>query len=472
MNIEFHISQAPHGDGSILAAVSGGADSTAMLHYLHRLHDRSNQKHKLVCAHINHQLRGAESDKDEQFVEALTKQYGIDFFCRRVDVKGYSKAQRISIETAARHLRLEALEQIARQAGCTCIATAHHKDDQAETLLMRLRRGTAFAGLAGIHPAAERNGLRWIRPLLDLRRTDIEQYCRDNTLQWREDATNQQVDYTRNWVRHRLLPAIQQQSKTDIVEGLARLSQSAYQMQLRLNAAVDAVWNQSLIKKGQVQIIFDAKGFSCSTPFVAGEILRRVYDTLSCGQRDLTEQHYLRYFQTIQNKGKAVLELPGGCRIVRDDRQVVFSAHSKTRIRFPDTSIELPVPGTITFGNWLIRCEVFELQGDQFRAFIARNDPHCQWFDLEQLAAPLIARTRKTGDRFIPYGMRTPKRISKFLTESQVDKSIRKEVFIVGNATGILWVAPIRRSALAPITAKTRTAAAITISRQAETSTE
>lgn len=438
----------------ILAAVSGGADSVAMLHCLNDL--RHNLKLELSCVHINHQLRGDDSDEDERFVEALTGKYRIPFYTRRINVREYAEANRLSIETAARQLRLAALEQFALQAECTCVATAHHKDDQAETLLMRLLRGTAFAGLAGIHPATERNSLRWIRPMLHLRRMDIERYCRNNDLQWREDKSNRELDYTRNWVRHRLLPAIQQQSNTDMVDKLCQLSESAYQMQLRLDTTVDAVWDKTLIEKDSHHIAFKTADLSCSSPLIAGEILRRVYNLLRCGLRDMTERHYQRYFETLRSPDGPALELPGGCRIQRKGTQTVFLNKDINLSIFPDDALEIPKSGCIKLGLWTIHSQILELQAGQLEMFVAKKDPHCQWFDVEQLAFPIIARTRKVGDRFVPYGTKTQKRIGKFLTETQVDKSLRKKAFVVENQTGILWLAPLRRSILAPVMAQTK----------------
>lgn len=446
----------------ILAAVSGGADSVAMLHCLNVLRHNPKLKLELVCAHINHQLRGADSDKDERFVEALASQYRIPFYSEPIDVRGYAAEHRLSIETAARRLRLAALERFAQQARCTCIATAHHKDDQAETLLMRLLRGTAFAGLAGIHPTTERNGLRWVRPMLHLRRLDIERYCRDNGLLWHEDKSNQALDYTRNWVRHCLLPIIQRQSQSDIVDKLQQLSDSAYQMQLRLNAAVDAVWHKMLIENDSHHVVLESDGLSSISPLIAGEILRRVYGLIDCGLRDLTERHYQRYFETLRNPDSPALELPGGCRVQRDGTQIVFLNKNIEQSLIPDDAVEIHESGYISFGHWTIHSQVLELQTSQFEAFIAKKDPHCQWFDLEQLTFPLVARSRKVGDRFVPYGMKTPKRVGKFLTETQVDKSFRKETFVIENSAGILWLAPLRRSTLAPVAAQTKQVLALT----------
>ncbi len=440
---------------AVLAAVSGGADSMAMLFALHRLRDRIG--FHLVCGHVNHLLRGAESDEDEAFVRSQAQQLGIVYLSQRHDVREYAGRQSLSIETAARDLRLASLEQMARQTDCRTIATAHHKDDQAETLVFRLLRGTAFAGLAGIRPAAQRSGLQFIRPMLCLSREQIEQVCRDNQIPWQEDSTNRQLDYTRNWIRYRLLPYLNRQSKTNLTEPLCRLGKSACQMQLRIDAAADIVWRQALVEQNEPHLAFSASVLSAVNPFIAGQLLRRVYEALSCGQRDLTVRHYDTFCGFLAGSGPNKIELPAGCRIQRKGAHILFSTKPQRQSDFPDTPIQIPRTGCVVFGKWRICCEVFPLQAGRLEAFIAQKDPNCQWFDAERVALPLTARTRKTGDRFVPYGMTTPKRAGKFLTESQIAPSARKQTFILSSPDGILWLAPLRRSTIAPITNQTKT---------------
>lgn len=440
---------------AVLAAVSGGADSMAMLAALHRLRDRLG--FQLVCGHVNHLLRGSESDDDEAFVRSQAQRLGIAFVSQQHDVRDYAKQHSLSIETAARDLRLASLEQMAQQANCRIIATAHHKDDQAETLVFRLLRGTAFAGLAGIRPAAQRNGLQWIRPMLCLNRLAIEQFCRDNQILWQEDYTNRQLDYTRNWIRHRLLPYLNRQSQTNLLEPLCRLGESACQMQLRIDAAAETVWQKALLEQSPGHLAFSASVLSAVNPFIAGQFLRRAYEVLSCGQRDLTVRHYAVFCGFLAGSQPNKIELPAGCRIQRQTDRILFSTPAQRQSDFPDELMEIPQSGCVVFGKWRIASRIFDLHQGELEVFIAQKDPHCQWFDAEQVAPPITARSRKTGDRFVPYGMTTQKRTGKFLTESQIDRAARKQTFIIDGPTGILWLAPLRRSDAAPVTGRTKT---------------
>ncbi|MBM4102596.1 MAG: tRNA lysidine(34) synthetase TilS [Planctomycetes bacterium] len=493
----------------ILVAVSGGADSVAMLHILHRdlngddtptaaasasepisQSKSEKRKAKILCAHINHQLRDKESDKDETFTAELCKKLNIPFFAERIDVKAYAAQKKLSIETAARQLRIDALVHIARRTGCQVIATAHHKDDQAETILFRLLRGTAFAGLAAIRPVIERDGLQWIRPMLHLRRTDIESYCRQNNLSWRQDASNLQTHFRRNWIRHRLLPLMQQGGENDLTEKLAALAQSALSFQRYVESAAVKIFQPSSINH-QSSIFLSAAAIKQSGPFVAGEILRAVLNHLHCGLRDISLSHYQRFFRLL-DKNRAVLELPGGCVIRKKNNTLAFEAVSNgSRVcsfaahADSQSSIQLPAEGTTQFANWRIQTRLIQITQNDLNAFQKLWKTECstaalgcdslspaaaasapisqfpisnlqspiffQWFDLAQIQAPIIVRCRHKDDSFIPFGRKTPKKISRFLTDSQIDPKQRESCFVIEDKTGILWLAPVRRAARAAV---------------------
>ncbi|MFZ0035112.1 MAG: tRNA lysidine(34) synthetase TilS, partial [Sedimentisphaerales bacterium] len=196
----------------ILLAVSGGADSTALLYVICKMKAENILSGDIFCAHINHQLRGSESDGDEAFVVAQANKLNLPITTRRLDVRGFARKNKLSIETAARKLRIESLLDIVKDGNCNLVATAHQKDDNAETIIQRLVRGTGFRGLVGIWPLrCFADGIGFVRPLLCVRRDEIVEYLRKRNLKWREDHTNVDCKYRRNYIRHRLLPALQRQ---------------------------------------------------------------------------------------------------------------------------------------------------------------------------------------------------------------------------------------------------------------------
>jgi tRNA(Ile)-lysidine synthase len=515
--------------GKILAAVSGGADSIAMLHILHQIStgdsypfsdtpaaaasasepisqskiENRKSSIQLVCAHINHQLRNKDSDEDETFTAELCKQWNIPFFVERIDVKAYAAQKKLSIETAARQLRLDALVRIARRTGCQYIATAHHKDDQAETVLFRLLRGTAFAGLACIHPVIERTGLQWIRPMLHIRRTQIESYCRQNNLSWRTDASNIEIHYRRNWIRHRLLPLMQQNSENDLTEKLAALAQSAVLLQRQTESAAGKIFQSSIINH-QSSILLSAAAIKQAGPFVAGEILRIVLTSLGCGLRNISLSHYQKFFRLLE-KSRGTLQLPGGCTLRKKSDTLIFeTVNSPKEPCFTPDALKLSINNnqlSITqFGPWRIQTRCIQITQGDLAAFQKLWKTECstaaygepvesalgcdslsptaaasasepifqskienrkssiplrQWFDLAKIQSPIVARCRHDDDSFIPFGRKTSKKISRFLTDSQIDPKQRESCFVIEDKTGILWLAPVRRSARAAVAADT-----------------
>ncbi len=195
-------------------AVSGGADSVALAILLGELRERLGVA--LVLLHFHHQLRGAEADEDENFVSRLARQLGVEFFSDRADVAEQARRNGWNLEDAARRLRYEFLARAAASLNLACVAVAHTAEDQAETVLARVLRGTGITGLAGIYPV-------WglvIRPLLEIRRQELREYLAGLGQSWREDSTNQDTTRTRARIRHRLLPVLQRDFEPAIVARL------------------------------------------------------------------------------------------------------------------------------------------------------------------------------------------------------------------------------------------------------------
>jgi tRNA(Ile)-lysidine synthase len=209
--IRASVAQAlPAGDGAVVLAVSGGADSMCLADAALAMHGDTPA---FVIAHLNHQLRGAESDGDAQFVQAFAAQRGVPCEVGNVDGVALAASRKVSIEVAARDARYAFLAEVATKHGATRVALAHHADDQAETVLLRLLRGTGPAGLRGMQPTSPMHNapqLIAVRPLLRITRSEIEQYCRACKLDWRHDTSNDALHHTRNRVRHELLPLLAQ----------------------------------------------------------------------------------------------------------------------------------------------------------------------------------------------------------------------------------------------------------------------
>ena len=439
---------APAG-GKVLLAISGGADSTALLHVLAAL------RLDIHCAHINHQLRGDESQRDEDFVIEQCQKLKVPVITKKIDVRDYAKKSKLSIETAARNLRIENLVEIAKSQNCDCIATAHHKNDNAETIIDRLIRGTGLRGLCGIWPAKKfAGGITFIRPLLCVTRDEIIQYLNSRNLNWCTDRTNTDFAYRRNFIRHRLLPALQNDSQSDIVERLAVLSKASRGFYLMICQTTDTIWPDAATMN-ENNVIVDSDKIVSQPAEIKIEIIRRALAHLDCGEQDFTEQHYTSILR-LPDDGR--LQLPNCVTVHRQDGKIVFEKHLKTK---PAQSIAidpvvLKVPGVTQFGPYTINADIIEIEQKDLAGFKKTKTNFVEWFDCEKLKLPLEVRPRKRGDKFWPLGLAGEKRVGKFLTAAKISQSLRRRLRIVADSEKIIWLCPVRISEQAKVTNDTR----------------
>ena len=443
----------------VLLAVSGGADSTALLYAVCALKAENVLGGDILCAHINHQLRGLESDGDEAFVIAQADKLNLAITTRRLNVRGFARKNKLSIETAARKLRIESLLDIAEANSCKWVATAHQKDDNAETVIQRLVRGTGFRGLGGIWPLrCFADGISFVRPLLCVRRDEIIEYLRKRNLKWRVDRTNDDCNYRRNYIRHRLLPALQRQCTGSIVEQLSELAQSAQKFYSLVCSSVEKIWPE-LADCTTDNIVLDLNSFLTQPPAVKVEIVRRSLTHLGSGERDLAHQHYERILQlSQQNISGRKIELPDGFVVRREYGNLILARRqeSSTVKKHTDKIVMLQVPGWTQFGSFLIEATILETDKKRFEKFKQEKPNFVEWFDLDKVKLPIVVRFRQSGDRFWPLGLTGEKRIGKFLTTAKVPQQIRKKVLIVADTEKIIWVWPIRISEQAKVTSQTR----------------
>jgi tRNA(Ile)-lysidine synthase len=218
-----------------LIGVSGGRDSVVLLHWLATL-----GFHKLIVCHLDHGLRGRASGADARFVKSLARKYGFDLAIEKTDVKRLAKKKRLSVETAAREARHEFFSKVARKKKCRTVFLAHHADDQVETFLFNLFRGTGAAGLAAMRPESTRGALRIVRPLLEVWRSEIDDYIREHRLKFREDASNADAKHSRNKMRREIIPALEKWFGREIKKSIRRSSEFL---------AAENDWLDSLIEK-------------------------------------------------------------------------------------------------------------------------------------------------------------------------------------------------------------------------------
>jgi tRNA(Ile)-lysidine synthase len=443
----------------VLLAVSGGADSTALLYIVVSLKAAGTLPVDICCAHVNHQLRGDEALRDEDFVVGRCSKLGVPVTVERIDVRGYARREKLSIETAARQLRIDALLEIAKRQNCTCVATAHHKNDNAETILHRMIRGTGFRGLCGIWPAKEfAADVRFVRPLLCVTRREIVQYLNDRNLKWCEDRTNEDLAYKRNSIRHRLLPALQKDCKERLIDELFELAKASRGFYRLICRSADVIWpDVATIDKQTVTL--DSVRLNTQPPEVKIEVIRRAVALLGCGEQDFTEQHYENILKLSDN---ATVQLPESIEAHRQGGKITFilcrtrGDRGKEYIINSADVVALKVPGKAQFGHYIIEAEIFDYDEARFKKFRTNKNNTVEWFDFDKLNLPLEIRFRRPGDRFRPLGLAGEKKVGKFLTTAKISSSLRRKLFVIADSEKIIWLCPVRLSERVKVTEQTK----------------
>lgn len=443
----------------VLLAISGGADSTALLHILFALKTKGVLDIDFICVHFNHQLRGFESDEDASFVAEQAGNLNLKLTIKKIDVKKEAGKNKLSIETAARKLRIANLVDIAKTNNCNRIVTAHQKNDNAETIIQRLARGTGFRGLGGIWPAKKlAENILFVRPLLSVTRKEIIEYLEQQNLKWRTDKTNADCKYRRNYIRHRLMPEIQKNCKLSIIEQLFDLSCLAQKFHNLVCNNAKKAW-QDFADCNDSQVIFEAAGFLSQPESVMIELIRLALATLGCGERDFTQGHYKKILRLAeQNVSGKKFMLPGGIVVWKEYEKLFFALMRKKScpINKSKASIKLQIPGQVEFDNYLIEASVFNFDQGLFEKFRAEKTGFIEWLDFDKIELPLKIRFRKSGDRFVPLGMTEEKKVGKFLTNARVPQKLRRKIMIISDVRKILWVWPIRINEGVKVDGKTK----------------
>jgi len=453
----------------ILLAVSGGADSTALLSVMAALRKEGVLDAELICAHINHQLRPIEADADQSFVVRQATHFDVESVVSSVDVAQYARTNKLSIETAARNLRIDKLLEIARARNCTAIATAHQKNDNAETVLHRIGRGTGFRGLAGIWPVRAFSAeVRFVRPLLWAGREEIIDYLKKRNLEWCVDKTNRDCTFRRNYIRHKLMPVLQQQCKGSLVEQLSGLAQSARRFYRFVCDCADKVWEQ-LISFSDESVSLDLNLFLAQAQPVRVELLRRSLAAVGSGEGDMTEQHYEMILQLArQNISGKRIELPHGFVVLREYENLIFARASESQVQ-ADKVIGLTVPGETTFGSFQVEATVFDVGAGDDGRFEAEKGGFVESFDLDKITLPLKVRRHRPGDRFVPLGTTEGKKVGRFMIDQRIPKRKREKTLVVTDGERIIWVWPIRMSDEAKVTDSTKRLLRLQITEPGET---
>ncbi len=415
---------------TVLVAASGGLDSTVLTHLL------AQSAYSFAIAHVNFRLRGADSDEDERWVTALAQRYGVPMHTHCFATKDYADRHGLSTQMAARRLRYQWLEEVRSEHGYTCIATAHHQNDQLETTLLNLVRGTGVAGLRGM--LAQRGTL--VRPLLYAPREALATYAKRHQIAWREDQSNASDAYRRNQVRHHVVPVLQQLNP-NLLSTLERTHERLRATEQVLLAEVkrveqnarqqtgDEVWldKSVLLRHPQSALILAemVRPFGFSYQQARGVITCLLSD-VAIGQQFLSK-HYTLF---VERQHLVIVKK-------KEEKRV------KRAIQASDIRVELP--------SLALVMTMRSAQGYQ----LSRNKEAAA-LDADRLRFPLQLRPWRAGDSFYPLGMEHRKKLSDFLIDQKVPRHRKSSVYVLTSEEKIAWVVGWRIDHRMRVTEKTQ----------------
>lgn len=451
----------------VLAAVSGGADSVALLLLLHGLAERGGFT-VAGLAHLNHGLRGEESDGDEAFCRGLASSLGLAIEVGHVDAAALARASHASVEAAARRARYEFFERGAARLGADLIATGHTRDDQAETFLLRVLRGAGASGLAGIRP---KRG-RVVRPLLDVRRRELEAFLARRRQPFRTDSSNQDLRIPRNWVRHRLLPLLAGHLGSDVAEVLAREAAVLRDEDEWLERLAEEAEAGLATSEPGLRVRLNAAALAGMPAALARRIVRR-----SLAGVDSTRFHGFDHVEqvlalaSLTGRGRRAADLPG-VRVERNGAEVVlYNRGSRARTAPAGFRYELPVPGFVAVPECgcVIHAVARRWSSSQMPlAKAVSADGQAAVIAASAAAGGLAVRSRRPGDAFRPFGMAGRKKLQDVLVDRKVPRADRDRVpLVVDAADTILWVGGHAVAEGARATPRTRSVVILRIDRLA-----
>ncbi len=416
-------------DDRILLAVSGGIDSMVMLHLFTKM------RADTVIAHCNFRLRGAESDMDEELVRNYAGKNNIPFHSVSFDTRKLAEEKGISIQMAARDLRYEWFEQLKIQQSCSLIAVAHNLNDNIETLLINLTRGTGLTGLAGMRSSA--NGI--IRPLLFATRERIEGWCGEFSIPYREDRSNAEIKYTRNKIRHLVIPVLKEINPS-IEETLNYTALRLGGLDRILSGYIDGIRSRISVKRGQSIVIDTEKLAEFSDN-------KAMMFELFCPW-GITEPLAGELQKLIKaGTGKQIFTLTD--RILKNRNELIISPVRHDR---KDDLLIESVEDLLSIPSVRFACL------EQVDAvYKIPHDPRVASIDREKIRLPLIVRRWKEGDYFCPLGMKSRKKLSDYFIDNKFSRIRKEETMILESDGDIVWVMGERLDDRFRVTESTKT---------------
>ncbi|MFQ5878241.1 MAG: tRNA lysidine(34) synthetase TilS [Acidobacteriota bacterium] len=427
----------------VLVAVSGGPDSTALLALLCGLAPGMNLD--LHVAHLDHGWRGAAGARDAEFVRRMAMRRRLPVTVGRVDPSTWSRRQRrqSSREARARALRSEFLLETARQIGAQRVALGHTLDDQAESFLMRLLRGSGARGLSGTHPVVE--GIM-VRPLIEIRRRQILAYLKTHRLRYRVDATNRDTTMLRNRLRRRLIPLLEREYNPAAVEALARAAELLRDEDSYLDGVASRDYRRIAASRGGT-VSLEAQALADLPPAVRRRVLRLALARVRGSLARITAGHVERSLGLLALPGgSGSVSLPDGTVVARRGPALTISPRGSGPGRDvgagagPPRAALCPVPGEVPLAGFGLRLRASVIPRGRMTEDLRTGGRERAFLDADLLPGPLLIRSRRPGDRFVPFGGPGTRKVKSFLIDRKVPVDERGRIPIVLSGERVAWV--------------------------------
>jgi len=420
-------------DNSVIVGLSGGADSVALLRVLLELREELNLD-EIFAAHINHNLRGDESDSDEIFVRNLCDEWGVTLKIFHADVKTFAEKNKIGIEEAARNLRYEFLEQARREFAASNIAVGHNLDDNAETVIMNLCRGAGIKGLGGIPPV---NGAV-IRPLINVPRLKIEEYLRTHKIKYLTDSSNLSNDFTRNRVRNIILPSLENEVNPNTKKTIARTASLLRLDEDFLEISAQEVFENCAEKSKNLSL--NIKKLTGLHPAVSQRVIRVALLQTRKDITDITYTHITAVLKLANGQTGREVHLPG-IIVTKEYEKLIFTAQIKTQ--------------QVAGFNYLLQDNSSyyfpEIEKTILLSFISEQTlntksalSHCtKIFSYDKITKLIYLRTRLPGDKISfrnAEGKIFTKKLQDYFTDEKIPKTQRDSIPLIAHGNEILWI--------------------------------
>ncbi len=420
----------------IVLGISGGPDSVTLLHILSRL--KETMDIEIYAAHLNHQMRGIESQKDALYVSEICKEMNIVYFLKSIDVPTYCKENGLSIEEGARKLRYEMFDEIKEKTKSNKIAIGHNLNDQAETILMRMMRGTGLQGLRGIE-YHRNDGV--IRPLLDIDRSDIEKYCEQHQLNPRIDHTNLESIYTRNKIRLELIPYMQDNFNPNLIESISRMSSN-------LRDDSDYIEDKAKIEFDNIAVFesdsveLDVEKYTRLHNAIKVRVLRLGIKQV-LGDTNFIDQKHIDDIIELEkeNKINKQINLPRGLFVYRKQNTIILTTKEivNEEIEF---CYNIPNNGFVKIKELGTVIETQTMTIDRYKSM--KSDKQSKGFDLNKIKGGLTVSNRRQGDK-IKLAMGT-KKLKSLFVDLKIPREERSKVPVIRDEEGILLVGDYKTS--------------------------